>query len=73
MKYLKRPYNDESDDDDDDDSTRSFILREFDSTLSYITKLFGSDDSMQAQDLTRLGEECMMMHIKLYDDIRAGK
>lgn len=72
LKYLKRPYNDDSDE-DDDNSPKSFVLREFDSVLSYIAKLFGSEDSTQAQDLTRLGEECMLQHIKLYDDIKAGK
>jgi hypothetical protein len=54
LKYLKRPYRDNRDDDDDDDGNfeskivgKSVILREFDATISYLVKLFGTDDSIQ--------------------------
>ena len=55
LKYLKRPYRDRDDDDDDDDDgnfeakiiSKSVILREFDATVSYLVKLFGTDDSIQ--------------------------
>lgn len=69
MKYLKRPY----DDDEEDISNKSAILQEFESIIFYFVRLFGADDSVQAQDLSRLGEACMESHIKLYDDIKAGK
>jgi hypothetical protein len=77
MKYLKRPYDDDDDDDDNDEdkniSNKSLILKEFESIISYLVRLFGAEDSIQAQDLSRLGEACMDSHIKLYDDIKAGK
>jgi len=52
LKYLKRPYRNDRNDDDDDNFEakimgKSVILREFDATISYLVKLFGTEDSVQ--------------------------
>jgi hypothetical protein len=49
MKYLKRPYRDNDDDDDDQvgKTSKSIILKEFDSIVQYLVKLFGAENSIQ--------------------------